>query len=243
MKKKHTVFIVIAIIVIIGVAIALKISSDFNKETKIKSDIKEVINVFDTKNINQEKINKVLNRRVIKKGQYKKVEESIKDYYKDLYDDFNNLIFLLDDDNFSNYLTSKNLKDDRPSFLKSKNNLQNSKAQITENYNEFITQLTDETTKLTYIIDKDLDKYYIDFYLSLTNEINKEELKKEIENMTNSAQEKIIIYNEALDFLIANKGHWDIKNEVIMFDKTEYYEEYINITEKLNTIKTEANES
>lgn len=40
-----------------------------------------------------------------------------------------------------------------------------------------------------------------------------------------------------LIFLAANKGHWEIQNEAIAFDDPVIYDEYINITNKLNSSK------
>ena len=63
--------------------------------------------------------------------------------------------------------------------------------------------------------------------------VNKEELLKELDKTYQDTLSKIDIYNEALDFLIANKGHWSIKNNVIIFDDNLLYEGYLKITDKL----------
>lgn len=236
MKKKYIVMLGITILLIIGIFTIIKVSVDLNRENKVKNEVKEIIRILKSDSIDKTELTEILDRRVVTKGDYNKVESSIKSYYKDLYADISNLAFLLNQDNFSNYLTSSNLKEDRPSFIKSKDNLQNSKAQINEVYTELTTQLTDKTTIMTYIADKDLKSYYKEFYYSLVYDYIEENWQEELSNKKDNTLKIIDIYNEALEFLIANKGHWDISKEVIMFDETTLYEEYLAITNKLKEV-------
>lgn len=239
MKKKTIIIFTLIVIAVLG--IVTKLALDLNKETKIRNEIKEISKVFDIANIDDDQVNEILSRRIVKKGHYADVEDSIKTYYINLYSDLKNLTFLLDDDNFSSYLTEKNLNDDKPTFIKSKDNLQNSKAQIEEYYTKLTNELTDKTTKLSYAAKKNLSTYYRDFYLELTTLAIADDFQTEIETAYKQANTKIDVYNEALDFLIANKGHWEVKNEVIIFDETTLYEEYLVITDKL-TNQTESQE-
>ena len=233
MNKKYIIYITLTIIAIISLTIILKIIFDYQKEAKIRNEIKIINNILTSENIEENAINKILDRTIIEKGEYKLVEKSIKLYYKDLYSSLSNLYFLLDEDNFSNYLSIINLKEDKPTFIKSKNNLQDSKNQIIEQYNDFYTRLTDESIKLSYIVDKNLSNYNRKFYLEIIEEINKKDFKNNITQKKNNIINKIPIYNEALDFLIVNKGHWEIRNNNIIFDTTQLYEEYSEITKKI----------
>lgn len=237
MEKKHFIIGLIIILIVVGLGISIKVALDFNKETKIKNEVKEIKIAFDTNNF--ENINEILDRRLIKKGHYSDVEISIKLYYKNLYNSLDNINFLLDEDNFSSYLTGKNLNDDKPTFIKSKNNLQNSRAQIEECYNKFLEELNNNSNKSSYIIDKKLKKYYQNFFLELTDLAVSDEFKEKLNNDYKSTLDKINIYNEAFDFLAANKGHWAIQNEAIVFDDTIIYEEYVSITKKLNSTSIE----
>lgn len=232
MKKKKTIIIFIIIAIIIAF-ITTKLISDFTKETKIKDEIKEISKVFKVVNIDDDEVNEILNRRIIKSGPYKDVEDSIKKYYQNVYSNLKNLTFLLDDDNFSIYLSGDNLKEDKPNFTKSKDNLLNTKAQIDEYYNLLTDELDNKQTKIEYILDKDVSPYYQEFYLELTSLAISNDFNNELSEAYENTITKIDIYNEALDFLITNKGHWSIKDDVIIFDDTVLYEEYINITKKL----------
>lgn len=239
MNKKKIIIGVITILVLIIIGVALKISFDFKKEATIRSEVKEITKVFVPTNIDNEDANAVLERRVITKGEYSKVEDSLKLYYKDLYSNLKNLTFLLDEENEYNYLSVDNLKPDSESLIKSKDTINNTKAQIEEYYNIFINSLTVEDTKLSYVTNKDLSNYYIKFYLELTNEVNDEELKENLLAKYNKINTRLDIYNEALTFLETNVKHWEIKKDNISFDSTEIYDEYIEITSKLNEGVTE----
>lgn len=232
MTKKHFIIGLITILIIIGLGISFKIVLDFNHETKIKNEVKEIKNAFDSNNF--ENINEIFDRRLIQTGHYAEVEKSIKLYYKNLYSSLDNINFLFDEDNFNSYLTSKNINDDKPTFIKSKNNLQNSKAQIEECYNKFLEELNNNSNKAAYITNKEMTKYYQNFFFELTNLAISDEFKEKVNDNYKSTLDKISIYNEAFDFLATNKGHWAIQNEAIVFDDTIIYEEYVNITKKLN---------
>ena len=239
MKNKKLLVGIIVILVLVTIGVTIKISIDFKKEAKIRDEIKEVTKVFGTANIDNEDVNAALERRVITRGDYSKVEDSIKLYYKDLYSNLKNLNFLLDEENEYNYLAVSNLKPNSDALLKSKDLINNTKAQIEEYYNLFINYLTVEDTKLSYVTSKDLSNYYIKFYLELTNEVNDETLKENLLAKYNKANNRLDVYNEALTFLETNVKHWEIKKDTISFDSTEIYDEYIEITSKLNEGVTE----
>lgn len=233
MKRKYIIIISIISLVLLAAITFGKIGLDFYKETKIKDEIKEIMKYINSSNYSDQKLHEIFERRVVKKGDYNEVETSIKNYYKDLSNDLSNLQFLLSEDNFINYLSSNNLKEDRPNFVKSKNNLENSASQINEVYQNIDIRMNDINTKRYYIADKQVKTYYKDFYLSLIEDNITEEFKKRIKNEKNNGLEKIKTYNQVLDFLIVNEGHWDLNQDTIMFDEPTLYEEYLSITKTL----------
>ena len=233
MKRKYIIIISIISLVLLATITFGKIGLDFYKETKIKEEIKEIMKYINTSNYTDQKLTEILERSVVKKGDYNEVETSIKNYYKDLANDLSNLQFLLSEDNFVNYLSADNLKEDQPNFIKSKANLVNSASQIEEVYQNINTRTTDINTKRYYIADKQVKTYYKDFYLSLIEDNITEEFTKRIKSEKNSGIEKTKTYNQVLDFLIANEGHWNLNQDIIVFDETTLYEEYLNITKSL----------
>ncbi|HAB66775.1 MAG TPA: hypothetical protein DCE23_05355 [Firmicutes bacterium] len=238
MEKKHVIFFIILLLLIIGFIIAFNVISDLNDETKIKNEIKEISEVFTIANIDNENVNEILDRKVIKKGIYADIEVGIKQYYKNLYSDLKNLTFLLDADNFTNYLSSKNITEDGPIFLKSRSNLNNSKAQIIEYYDKFTKSLSNNNTKLSYI-NQNEKKYYIDFYLELTNLALPENFESSLKDEYDNALNNIEIYIKAFDFLYANRSNWEIRNTELVFEDATILDEYMQVIDQLNKTKKE----
>lgn len=241
MEKKHLIFFIILLLLIVGSVITFNVVTDLNDEAKIKNEIKEISKVFTIANIDDEDVNEVLDRRIIKKGIYADIENSIKQYYKALYSDLKNLTFLLDADNFTNYLSSKNIIEDGPIFLKSRSNLTNTKSQITEYYDKFTKSISIDSNKLSYM-DKSVKKYYIDFYLELTDLALADDFDKELEKEYNNAINNIDIYNQAFDFLYANRSDWEIRNSELVFEDATILDEYMKVIDQLNKTKKEIEE-
>lgn len=237
MKKRTKIIIISIILLIIVGTITFKVLSDFNKEKQLKEEIKEIIKYYEKDLYNDPKLIKILDRQVIKKGQYKNVETSIKNYYKDLTEDLSNLDFLLSEDNYSTYLTEKNIKEDQPTFIKSKDNLDNTQKQIESVYTEIETQLNDQTHIVTYILDEDVKNYYKEFYLSLVNDYLTKEYKESLTNKKDLVLKNINTYQDTFDYLISTKGKWDIESNVIRFKDPIQQEEYNTIINKIKEVK------
>ena len=242
MKKSRIILTTIILMLIVACFIFAKVFNDLKKENHIKSEIKEIVKVFGTENIDDDDVNAVIDRRLYKKGNYGKVEDSIKNYYKDLYSYLKNITFLMDEDNFINYLTPKNLKEDGPEFTKSKSNLQTTKSQINDKYKEFSNQLNKESNQITYIYKYKLDNYYNNLYLELISDYTPSNLGEDIQAKYDKTLEKIDLYIEALNFLATNKEHWKIVEDVITFDDTVLYEEYTKITNKIDNLVPKSSE-
>lgn len=234
MNKKTIIIIIIAILVIIGLGVTIKLGSDYKKEAKIRSEVNSISHFFQD-NTELSSLNEIVDRRIISGGQYERIEDVTKVYYKDLYNSLSNLKFLLDEDNFINYLSAKNIKDDGPKFLKSHDNLKNSKAQIEEQYTLFNNLLNDDFTRSKYLDGRNIDIYYRNFYLELTTLVVSAEDQEAVKKEYESALKKIEIYNQAFDFLAAHESSWTINNEVIAIEDAGLREEYNNIIKQLNT--------
>lgn len=234
MKKKTAIIIIVLIISIITLFMSTKLGTDLKKENTIKNEVKEITKVFSTENIDDDDVNEILNRRLIKKGEYAKVEDSIKCYYQELYSSIKNLSFLISSSNYNSYLTEANLKDDAPNFDKSKTNLSNYKAQLDEIYNSYNDIYSNEDKILSYIKDKKASNYYIQFYLDIIEENKNEDLAKEFEKEYKDNTDKVDTYNKIFDFIIKNNKHWAIVNESITFDDPKLLDEYLELYNSLN---------
>ena len=239
MKKNRVIFTCVVLILILACFIFAKVFNDLKKENKIKNEIKEIVSVLGTENIDDDDVNAILDRRIFSKGNYYIVEDSLKNYYKDLYNYQKNITFLMDDDNYINYLSAKNISEDGPAFTKSMNNLQITKSQLNDKYNEFNNQITNESVQISYIYDREVDSYYKKLYIEFIDEYTPSTLQEDIKTKYDDTLKKIELYNEAFTFLNANSAHWKITDEVISFDDTTLYEGYKNITDKIDKLNKE----
>lgn len=237
MNKKKKTIIIIAIIALIILSIIIKLSVDFYKENKLKNEVKEIVEILKKDPNNNERINEILNRTIIKSGKYNIVETSIKKYYKDLYSDYSNLLFIIDDQNFTNYLSESSLKENRPSFINTKNNITNTYNQIDALYIEVENQVTEMSIKLPYISEYDVSTYYKELYLSLIDDNLGTEFLNNIEIDKNKAKEKLAIYEEAIQYLSTYNNKWSIKNGSIVFEDLSYTTEYETIINKLKEVE------
>lgn len=236
MEKKRIIFTCIILVLIVACFILAKVFNDLKKETRIKNEIKEIVSVLGTENIDDDDVNAILDRRIFSKGNYHIVEDSIKNYYRDLYNYQKNIAFLMDEDNFSTYLLPKNIQEDGPSFTKSISNLQTNKSQLIDKYNEFNKQITYDSVQISYIFDKDIDSYYKNLYLEFIKEYTPSTLADDVKAKYDKTIEKIDLYNDAFAFLTANASHWKVTDDVLTFDDTTLYDSYKAITEKISKI-------
>ena len=237
MKKNRVIFTVIILVLILACFVLAKVFSDLKKEKLIKKDIQEIVAVLGTENIDDDDVNAMLERRIFSKGSYYIVEDSLKNYYKDLYSYQKNITFLMDDDNFDTYLSPKNIAEDGPTFTKSISNLQTTKSQLTDKYNEFKNQIENESTQISYIYDREVDSYYKKIYLEFISDFTPSSLANDIKEKYDKTLELIDLYNEAFVFLTANEAHWQVIDDVITFDDTTLYEGYKTITDKIDKLK------
>ena len=108
------------------------------------------------------------------------------------------------------------------------------KEQIEDNKNKILNQFNNETV-LSYIENKNLDSYYIDFYKSLafSSEAEITKNKQEIEQNINEIINTLNVYDEVINFLITNKNDWIIEGEYIVFSNEEIHDQYNELLLKL----------
>ena len=157
------------------------------------------------------------------------VERAYKNYISDILKNMKNIAQVLNEEQITQSLTVENYKTDGPDFTKTKEYLTSTIQKLEEyksEYKEFLTQ-----EKAMEYIENDLDKHYIEFY--------KDEMIGEIEEDTtveNSMDEVINLlkYSEdVIDFLVENKGKWQIDGENIVFESRELSDEYNKLIDKV----------
>lgn len=231
MKK---VLIIIGIIVaIIVVALTIFIVKDFNQEEQLRQELNEIDSLINFNEFDYDAINERLGK-TISSGDYLVVEKAAKKYLKDTIDITLTIVDIMNDETLINILTAENYLEDGPSFVNSKLYIKNTKEQLENNKNVILKQFDNETV-LSYIENKNLDSYYIDFYKSLafSSEAEIANNKQEIEQNINDVIDTLNVYDEVIDFLIKNKNDWKIDGEYIIFSTDELSNQYDELLLKL----------
>lgn len=222
--------VVVALIVLLLTIIIIK---DLNQEEKLRQELNEIDSLINFDEFDYDKVNERLGK-TISSGDYLVVEKAAKKYLKDTIDITLTYVNLVTDEKFSNVLTLENYQEDGPNFINTKLYIKETKEQIEDNKNKILNQFNNETV-LSYIENKNLDSYYIDFYKSLafSSEAEITKNKQEIEQNINDIINTLNVYDEVIDFLISNKNDWTIEGEYIVFSNEEIHEQYNQLLLKL----------
>lgn len=241
MKKGKIIAIIIAIVAVLAIVTILLIMgtksvvSDIEQEELIKKELKEINEMSDAENIDKEALDKKINN-IATTGDYAIVEKALKTYISDVYRDTTKLSELLTDKKLEDIMTTNNYKNDGPDFIETKEYLTNEKNQIKE-YKDIVYGYFEEEKIMSYINDKGLDSYYMDLYKQLALE-DREQLEQEDKNKIDESIDLIYniidVGNETIDFLIQNKGKWEVQGEEIAFETDVLSTQYTNIINKLN---------
>ena len=230
MKKRFIIIfaVIIAVVLIVGViAIGIGLYHDFKQEAELIAECKEISNLTNADNLNTEKINGMLTRR-ISSGEYLQVEDALKEYLTARFQNVTRITEVLNDEKLENILTIDNYKNDGPDFVATKEYIENTKQKL-QNLKTGYEELFKEETIMSYINNKNVDSYYVDFY---KQELigNPEDYK---DNIVEHEIDGIISIldgsNSVIDFLIANKNNWKIEGENILFANEDLSNKFLEI--------------
>ena len=229
MKKKILIG-VLAVIVVALVAICYFVFKDGKQEQKLKDELVEISNLTNVTPIDVDAINKKL-EETITTGDYATVEKAMKSYLKDSFDNMVRIAELLNDERITGILTAENYQEDGPNFVETKAYITSTIQELETRKNNYQEYLTEEKA-MSYIENKGLDDYYINFY--------KTEIVKDMESDDTTVADSIdgiieILRNseKVIDFLITNKDNWKIENDSVVFSNEDLSNQYINLISQI----------
>lgn len=230
MKKALKIILFIALFIVI--IISSLIIWDLIQENKLNKELVYISEITDAEEIDIEEIYKVLNR-TITKGDYKEVEKSFKNYLKDNFDNTLKIADILNDENLVNILTIENYLKDGKDFIKSKQYINDTKNKLNEYKNTYLEFFTEEKA-MSYINDKNLDKYYIELYKKeYVGDIEHDNGTEEVEKSLNEILEILNTYEEIINMLSNNQEEWTIEGSYIVFTSDELSNKYDELINKL----------
>lgn len=237
MKKETKIILsVIAILAVICiVAIALMVVPSLKQEDKLEEELESLYALLNNYPLDYENLDKKIST-VVTTGDCGKVEKAVKDYYKDFEEYMKQFDTLINDETLTNAVTIENIKADGPDFVNTKNKLDEDKTSLDTLITNFSNYLTEETA-LSYIKDNGLDEYYTDLYKKYTlgDSLSEMESARD-EIMKNLNDLKTLIENEqeTIDFLVKNKGSWEVENDQLLFYSESLSNQYNAIVAKIN---------
>lgn len=232
MTKKKKIILGIAALAIIALsAITYGVVNDLNQEEKLKKEIDYLDEITSNEKYDKKEINKILNR-VVTKGEYRKVETAYKNYMTDCFDIICEMKAVMEDERLVKVLSAENYQKDGPDFVETKNFLAKAKTILSEDLNKLQEYFTEENA-MSYL-DKNIDDYYKDYYKKeVIGEVDNINDDKTIENSINDLVSLITDEEAIINFLINNKGNWEIDNNEIVFYTNSLTDQYNNLLSKI----------
>lgn len=238
MKKKRKnkwiirISVIVGILIIIGSIFAYVLFKDLKQEDILRNEINSLSKVDFSKD--------TYNTNLKTKGDYKVVEEAIKDYFNEYASNLQDITKISSDKTMSILLSADNYKNDGPDFVKTKKYIDETRTSFNTKIEELI-YMTSESEIMKRIEGKDLDSYYVKLYKELMlKETTKDDFKKSIKNLEKLKTNinKILDTEEAvINLLIAEKDNWTIEEDKIVFKNTDTLNKYNELIKDYQTKK------
>lgn len=242
MKKKKTIIIVLCVLLAIGISAGFGVSTyvrtqNENAKKSINAEI-QAINMIvfadsDDENIDKDELYKHLDSRVVTKGKYAVVEDAVKTYLKDYYENVLKMVDFIDDEKFVNILSIENIKNDGPEFENSKAYIEQGKTLMKE-CNDAYNEINTKEAIDSYIEGKKLSDEQIAFYESVFEEWFDKDEDEQYFEIVEDVNDYLEVSEKAINFLCEHKNSWEIQNDMIMFNNQKDLNEYRSIISEID---------
>lgn len=230
--KKKVLITILVIIVIAIIVLGYFILSDFMQEQKIRDELAQLSELSNAETIDVDAINDML-ARTVTKGDYAIVEESFKQYLKDDFDNTMKIAEILNDERIVNLLTVDNYLEDGKDFVETKNYITTTRETLEKCKKDYSKAFTEEKA-MSYINDKGLDSYYVDFYKTeVVGNIEEENTDTIVEDSIDDVIDILNVSERVINFLSENQNGWKIEGEQIVFSNQSLSNEYNQLIDEL----------
>ena len=188
------------------------------QRNKLVAEAKALDAVIRVDEVDQEKLNEILNRKMTKGG-YAVVEDAYKRFSNDLHVVYTEILTKLSDEKIKQMLTIDTYKNDGPEFSNSIVYVEQMKKDLTELNTKYYNLLTDESV-LSYI-PEGFDENYVSYYIKFTRKYVGENDSRSVEKSINKIIELLDKQIDILNFLKANKKQWQVTDKGLSFSNEE----------------------
>ncbi len=239
MKKGKIIGIIVGAIVLvllIAGGIGYFFINDVAQKAKIVEEFKQIEELTNSEDFTMEQLNEKT-KNIVSSGKYAAVEKAAKNYASDVFGTAFEIKAILQDEKMAQLLTASNYEADGPEFVETKKYISETKQQLEEGKAKMLSFLEEEKIN-SYIEAETQDAYAIDLYKQLLAEDLEmsEEEKKELETSIDKVISMLNTEEEVINFLIENKGKWQVEGEQVLFDSNTLVIEYNSFLTKLRIL-------
>lgn len=239
MKKGKIIGIIVGAIVLvllIAGGIGYFFINDVAQKAKIVEEFKQIEELTNSEDFTMEQLNEKT-KNIVSSGKYAAVEKAAKNYASDVFGTAFEIKAILQDEKMAQLLTASNYEEDGPEFVETKKYISETKQQLEEGKAKMLSFLEEEKIN-SYIEAETQDAYAIDLYKQLLAEDLEmsEEEKKELETSIDKVISMLNTEEEVINFLIENKGKWQVEGEQVLFDSNTLVIEYNSFLTKLRIL-------
>lgn len=237
MKKNVKIIIIVGVIIL---AIALVggyfFVNDIMQKGKLVDELSQIEEMTSSGEFDMEKLNEKTSN-IVTSGKYAKVEKAAKNYASDVFNTANEIKTLLEDEKMAQLLTASNYKADGPEFVETKKYLSETKEKLETLKAEMMGYL-EEGKINSYIEAETKDSYSIELYKNLLKEDIEmpESERKELEQSIDKVVSMLNIAEEIINFLVENKGQWEVQGEQVLFNSNSLVQQYNGFLTKLRIL-------
>lgn len=239
MKKGKIIGIIVGAIIlvlIIAGVIGYFFVNDITQKAKIVEEFRQIEELTNAEDFTMEQLNEKTGN-IVSSGKYAAVEKAAKNYANDVFGTAFEIKALLQDEKMAQLLTASNYEEDGPEFVETKKYISETKQQLEDGKAKMLSFLQEDKIN-SYIEAETKDAYAIDLYKQLLAEDLEmsDSEKKELETSIDKVISMLNIEEEVINFLIENKGKWQVQGEQVLFDSNTLVTEYNSFLTKLRIL-------
>ncbi len=236
--KKNVKIIIIAGVIILAIALVggYFFINDMKQKEKLVDELSQIEEMTKSGEFDMEKLNEKTSN-IVTTGKYAKVEKAAKNYASDVFNKANEIKTVLEDEKMAQLLTASNYKTDGPEFVETKKYLSETKEKL-QNFKTEMFGYLEEGKISSYIEAETTDSYSIELYKELLKEDIEmpESERKEMEQAIDKVASMLDIAEEIINFLVENKGQWQVQGEQIVFNSNSLVQKYNGFLTKLRIL-------
>lgn len=236
--KKNVKIIIIAGVIILAIALVggYFFINDMKQKEKLVDELSQIEEMTKSGEFDMEKLNEKTSN-IVTTGKYAKVEKAAKNYASDVFNKANEIKTVLEDEKMAQLLTASNYKTDGPEFVETKKYLSETKEKL-QNFKTEMFGYLEEGKISSYIEAETTDSYSIELYKDLLKEDIEmpESERKEMEQAIDKVASMLDIAEEIINFLVENKGQWQVQGEQIVFNSNSLVQKYNGFLTKLRIL-------